>query len=280
MAERRAVPAPAGLPAGAVDCHAHVMRVDAPLVRQRHSAPARDVTAEEYLALLDAHGVRCGVLTAPSFYGTDNGLLLQALGHAPDRLRGTAIVDPGIGDAELDALRAQGVVGVRLNWIRRAALPDPAGADYRALYARLRERDMHIELYLESAHQAQVLPPILDSGVRLVLDHLGSPDPAQGPHGAAFGRVLAALQSGRVWVKLSAPYRLARADAAPYARALLRAGRPQRLVWATDWPWVGYENAVTYRQCIDWLFQWVPDDAQRQAILVDTPRKLFHFPGA
>ena len=33
----------------AVDCHAHVMRRDAPLAPDRHSAPKRDCTAEEYL---------------------------------------------------------------------------------------------------------------------------------------------------------------------------------------------------------------------------------------
>ena len=62
-----------------VDAHAHVMRRDAPLAAQRHSAPKRDVTVEEYLAVLDRHGVAHGVLTAPSFYGTDNSLLLAAL---------------------------------------------------------------------------------------------------------------------------------------------------------------------------------------------------------
>jgi predicted TIM-barrel fold metal-dependent hydrolase len=44
-----------------VDAHAHVMRRDAPLAAQRHSAPKRDVTVEEYLAVLDRHGLHVGL---------------------------------------------------------------------------------------------------------------------------------------------------------------------------------------------------------------------------
>ena len=47
----------------AVDCHAHVMRRDLPLASDWHSAPKRDVTVEEFLGELDAHGISRGVLT-------------------------------------------------------------------------------------------------------------------------------------------------------------------------------------------------------------------------
>jgi len=47
---------------------------------------------------------------------------------------------------------------------------------------------------------------------------------------------LRALDAGRAWVKVSAPYRLFGADPLPYLRALLEAGGPERLVWGSDWP--------------------------------------------
>src|SRR6266699_1926977 len=118
----------------AVDCHAHVMRRDAPLAPDRHSAPKRDCTVEEYLSVLDAHGISHGVLTAPSFYGADNSLLLDALDRAGGRLRGTIIVDPRIDRASLAAMSARGAAGIRLNWIRRSSLPDVSAADYRHLF--------------------------------------------------------------------------------------------------------------------------------------------------
>jgi predicted TIM-barrel fold metal-dependent hydrolase len=48
-------------------------------------------------------------------------------------------------------------------------------------------------------------------------------------------------------------------------------------VWASDWPFVGYEEAITYRQCVDWLVAWIPDEAVRRTVLVDTPSSLFGF---
>jgi predicted TIM-barrel fold metal-dependent hydrolase len=253
------------------------MRTDAPLAANRHSAPARDIDVTEYLAVLDAHGVQYGVLTAPSFYGTDNSLLLDALARSQGRLRGTAIVAPDITDTGLDDLHRQGVEGIRLNWVQRDEVPDGNSPAYQALFARLREHGMHVELYLESRLLDHVLPSILRSKAMLVLDHLGYPDPALGVDGTGFRQVLAALEGGNTWVKLSAPYRLGGVDPRPYVHALLHAGGPQRLVWATDWPWVKFEHAVTYAQCVDWLFDWVPDQTQRHAILVDTPRQLFRL---
>src|SRR5215471_751724 len=125
-----------GAPSGsvrAIDCHAHVMRRDLPLASERHSAPKRDVSVEEFLSVLDAHGVSHGVLTAPSFYGTDNQLLLSALAAYPERLRATAIVAPDARAETLAEMAQAGVVGIRLNWFRRDQLPDVSGADYRRL---------------------------------------------------------------------------------------------------------------------------------------------------
>ena len=65
--------------------------------------------------MLDAHGISHGVLTAPSFYGTDDTLLLDALDRAAGRLRGTVIVAPDIDRAALEAMGERGAVGIRLN---------------------------------------------------------------------------------------------------------------------------------------------------------------------
>ena len=261
----------------AVDCHAHVMLVDRPLSPLRHSSPKREVPVDEYVAVLDAHGISHGLLTAPSFYGTDNSLLLEALAAFPHRLRGTAIVDPAISAQELRSLQEQGVCGVRLNWLRLESLPDAGSVTYQRHFALLRELGLHVEVYLEGHLLRSVLTKIRASGVRVVLDHFGSPDPQEGVNGAAFGEVLKAVAAGDTWVKLSAPYRLGGADPQPYVDALLRAGGPGQLVWATDWPFVGHENRITYQQCVEWLEQWVPCEATRRTILARTPRALFGF---
>jgi len=261
----------------AVDCHAHVLRRDAPLAPDRHSAPKRDCTVEEYLAVLDAHGISHGVLTAPSFYATDNSLLLGALDRAAGRLRGTVIVAPHAARAALEAMGERGAVGIRLNWFRRASLPDAASADYRRLFAVVRDLGWHVEIYLEGPSLATVLPRIRESGANVVVDHFGSPDPARGAACAGFQRVLEGVRAGDTWVKLSASYRQGGVDCQRYVDALLDAGGPQQLVWASDWPFVSHEDHVTYEDCVNDLNRWLPDPVTRRVILAETPAKLFGF---
>ena len=261
----------------AIDTHAHVMRRDAPLAAERHSAPKRDVTVEEYCAMLDRHGISHGVLTAPSFFGTDNRLLLAALAAAPVRLRGTVIVDPGIDAAALDDMDRCGVVGIRLNWLRRETLPDAESPVYRRLFAALRDRDWHVEVYLEGPKLAHLLPRLRNCGVKVVLDHFGAPDPSRRIACAGFQEALKGVRAGDTWVKLSAPYRLGGADPKPYVDTLLDAGGPQQLVWASDWPFVSHEDSVTYAQCLASLCDWIPDKRTRDIVLAETPAKLFRF---
>jgi predicted TIM-barrel fold metal-dependent hydrolase len=261
----------------AVDGHAHVMRRDAPLAPDRHSAPKRDCTVEEYLAVLDAHGISHGVLTAPSFYGTDNSLLLDALDRAAGRLRGTVIVAPDVARSALEAMAERGAVGIRLNWFRRGSLPDPAAADYRRLFATVRDLGWHVEIYVEGPLLADALPRIRESGARVVVDHFGSPDPVRGIACEGFQRVLEGVRAGDTWVKLSASYRQGGVDCRRYVDALLDAGGPQQLVWASDWPFVSHEDRVTYDGCVNDLERWVPDARTRRVILAETPVKLFGF---
>jgi predicted TIM-barrel fold metal-dependent hydrolase len=264
-------------PLRGVDCHAHVMHRDAPLAPDRHSAPKRDCSVDEFLALLDAHGLSHGVLTAPSFYGTDNSLLVDALTRAAGRLRGTAIVAPEVSPDALAALDACGVVGIRLNWFRRDALSDVGSEAYARLLDEVRALDWQVEIYLEGPKLARVLPRLREHGARVVVDHFGGPDPARGVDCDGFQAVLAGVRAGDTFVKLSASYRQGGVDCQRYVDALLDAGGPQQLVWASDWPFVGHEERVSYGACLDELSRWVPDTATRQIILAATPAKLFAF---
>jgi predicted TIM-barrel fold metal-dependent hydrolase len=269
----------AGLPAGiaAVDCHAHVMRRDRALVSLRHSAPKYDVSVEQYLATLDRHGVTYGVLTAPSFYGSDNSLLLEALGLAQGRLRGSVIVEPAIDDDRMQAMAHAGVAGIRLNWFRRDVLPDVGSAEYRSLFRRVRDLGWHIEIFLEGRKLAALLPRLREHGAPVVVDHFGAPDHERGASCPGFREVLKGVQAGDTYVKLSAPYRLGGADPRRYVDALVAAANGGQLVWASDFPFVSYEDSFTYGQCVTWIQDWVPDAPTRRTILMDTPARLFGF---
>ena len=69
----------------AVDTHAHVFRQGLALAGTRRHTPDYDATLADYLALLDTHGLSHGVLVQPSFLGTDNSHMVQALRAAPER---------------------------------------------------------------------------------------------------------------------------------------------------------------------------------------------------
>jgi len=253
------------------------MRRDLPLAPDRHSAPKRDVTVEEYLGELDKHGISHGVLTAPSFYGTDNSLLLSALDVAAGRLRGTAIVSPGIAEETLADMDRRGIVGIRLNWFHRENLDNVESLDYRGLFDRVRRLDWQVEIYLEGSKLADVLPRIRHQGVKVVVDHFGSPEPAKGVKCEGFQQVLRGVRAGDTFVKLSAPYRQGGADIQAYVDALLDAGGAKQLVWATDWPFVGFEDKITYAQCVAWIETWIPDRQARRVVMAQTPAKLFRF---
>jgi predicted TIM-barrel fold metal-dependent hydrolase len=264
----------------AIDSHAHVFRRGLPLAPVRRHTPDYDALLADYLKVLDAHAVSHAVLVQPSFLGTDNRFLLEALRACPQRLRGVAMVDPSVSERELDALAAGGVCGIRLNLVG-LAIPDFARAEWQALFARIRAVDWHVELHRESRDIAVAAQPVLDAGCKLVVDHFGRPEAVPGANDEGFAWLLRASESGRVWVKLAAAYRTwpdqRGAAAREAARTLLHAFGAERLVWGSDWPHTQHREFADYASAHAALTDWVPDATDRKRILIDTPAQLFHF---
>lgn len=260
-----------------VDSHAHVFRRDLPLTPGHRHAPQHDALLPELLGLFDAHGITHGVLTAPSFLGTDNSYLLSALASAGGRLRGSVIVDELVSRQALEDMTRLGVVGIRFNMLRRAHLPELRAAAWRRVLEHAAALDWHVEIYVEGPRLPALLGPALESGIKVVIDHFGSPDPQLQLDCPGFRALLDAVSAGRTWVKLSAPYRLGGVQAKPYVDALIRAGGPERLVWASDWPWTQHSEGMTYSRALGWLSDWVPDATAREAILGATALHLFGF---
>jgi predicted TIM-barrel fold metal-dependent hydrolase len=267
----------------AVDTHAHVFRPGLPLADARRHTPDYDATPTQYLALLDAHGLSHGVLVQPSFLGTDNHHMVDALRAAPDRLRGVAVVSPDITDAALQTLADAGVVGIRLNLIGLPA-PELHAPAWQALLARVNALGWHVEVHLQALRLQDVMPTLLAAGCRVVVDHFGRPDPALGVSDPGFQYLLQQADSGRVWVKLSAPYRNWQAPACAASgwlatQQLLLAFTPERLMWGSDWPHTEHRHVASYPAARQWLDAWIDDPTQRRIVLADTPLQLFQFQG-
>ena len=90
----------------------------------------------------------------------------------------------------------------------------------------------------------------------------GRPDPRAGINSDGFKALLRSIDKGRTWVKVSGGYRLG-PQAMEYARQLVRVAGADRLVWASDCPFVGHEGQFPYQATIDWLNECVSDAAAR-----------------
>nr|WP_082308421.1 amidohydrolase family protein [Achromobacter sp. DMS1] len=265
-------------PVTGIDSHAHVMNMSATLVSERHSAPRRDVTAREYVGLLGAHGLSHGVLTAPSFLGADNSLLLQALDAFPDRLAGSVIVDPGVDEAVLHDMRRRGAARAaeldppRQSAGRRAPSTPLVQEAGRGGHARGAVRGGRARRSHRSAPAGR-RHPRGDRPFRRARSGAGRQRPrlradsARRRHGPGLGQALRAVPPGR-------------RDPRRYVDALLQAGGPGQLMWGSDFPWVSHEDYLggpTFGGCLQWLSDWVPDESVRRTILCDTPAQLYGF---
>ncbi len=273
------------MPANACDSHAHVM---GPAARYDYS-PARvytppDCLLDQYRHMLDTLGVTRAVLVQPSVYGTDNAAMLDAMKADPQRLRGVAVVDPAIGDAELKSMHALGVRGVRVNIVdvkdrKAGSLPMDM---LRPLAARIASMGWHMEFLMHADEFPDLDRTFADFPVPIVLGHLGYMKTSLGLKAPGFQALLRLMQAGKAWVKLTGPYRISgaplpHADTVPFAHALLKANA-ERVIWGSDWPNVMHKGATPNDgELTDLLLDWVPDAAQRERVLVSNPARLYGF---
>jgi predicted TIM-barrel fold metal-dependent hydrolase len=259
-----------------IDSHAHIFRRGLRLARVRRYAPGYDATLRDYLRQLDAHGLSHGVLVQPSFLGTDNSFMLAALAAEPERLRGIAVVEPGVPRETLAAMDRGGVTGIRLN-LAGAPLPDLDGGSWPACLDLVAELGWQVEVLRPARDLPALVATLLRRGVDVVVDHFGMPDPAMGVADPGFRGLLALAGSRRVWVKLSGQYRNG-AGLTRAAMPLLReAFGLDRLVWGSDWPHTRFEGEVDYGEARAHLDAWIPDPAERRVVLEETAARLFRF---
>lgn len=258
------------LPSPVIDSHAHVFVRGLPTGDRPRYLPAYDAGPEEYLSLLDRHGIAGAVLVQPSFLGVDNGFLLETLERHPDRFRAVVVVgadEPG----SLAALAIEGVAGVRVNLVGRR-VPDLRAPGWRGLAGELARCGQHLEVQAHG-EQWEILAPALRTWPStVVLDHLGLP----GASARADRTVLSLAGRGHVWCKASAPYRSSGAAVDRMLARVADEAGTDRMVWGSDWPWTRHEHGRTYLDCLAWLEQRVDGDVFRAAV-ADNPARLLRW---
>jgi predicted TIM-barrel fold metal-dependent hydrolase len=282
-------------PRDSCDCHVHIFGDPQrfPFASDRVYTP-QPASIDKLRTLHRALHIERVVIVQPSVYGTDNSCTLDALQRVGHNARGIAVIDEKIGNSHLDRMHELGVRGIRIN-LETAGEFDPAFArkHFQSAVAQLRRRtNWHIQIYTRPSVIAAIHDEVAASPVPVVFDHFGGAQAAQGIEQPGFEALLSLLKNGKAYVKLSAPYRSSTVapdypDVIPLAKALITAN-PQRALWGSDWPHPqqiqgrnAHEITPPYNvddgHIFDLLTQWVPAAAERRAILVENPAKLYGF---
>ena len=271
------------LPKGAVDAHVHMLGSDFPLWDGRVEDPS-DGTLDEWVERLNRHldflGFEKVLVVHSIVYGDKNDVTLGAIDRlGSEKARGIGLIKDEGSEAELDQLRAGGVVGVRLNYVHGGVL---SWEGAKKLAPSLRSRDMHIQMLLHAhQHMIKLADEFRSSSVPIVLDHIGWPDLSLGVDEPGFRSLCDLVSEGSVYVKLSAIYRMCSApyDAADeFIAALIRAN-PERCLWGSDWPHIMLADAdmPDAGELLNQFLSVCSNENDRQKILTDVPTALYGF---
>lgn len=272
--------------AGVVDCHVHVF--DDPSRYPLQVATAYEPPFSPVSSLLKVAaqaGVERHVLVQPMPYGGDLSLLTHALAGLRGRARGVGVAQALTGAAELERMRAAGVVALRFVGMKQAdgsGMPGcmPLDALCGRLGTQLRELGMHAELWAPLPEVLARWRELEQIGIPIVLDHMGGFDVHLGREHPDFRHLLALLRDGTAWLKLALCRRVSGLDYAPlqaFHDDLIDANSA-RLLWASDFPFVRYPGTKpTPSGLLAQFRQWVTDKEVADRILMHNPARLYQF---
>ena len=267
------------VPKGACDTHMHFYG------KEGTQAPGTFLPGyfpvEEYQKMQKRVGLERVIVVQPNAYADDNTVTLDSIRKLGKGAKGVAVVKPGVKDAELERLTKGGMCALRIMTLHGGTL----GFDVMdELMARVHQFGWHANIQLDGRELPKYEAQIKRLPGKFVIDHTGKFLEPVSPDSKEFRSLLNLLDTGRCWVKLSAPYETSKTGAPKYedvsklARALVKHA-PQRMMWASNWPHPSARKPAPPDDAdlLDLLLDWAPDDATRKRILADNPAELYGF---
>jgi D-galactarolactone isomerase len=267
------------VPAGACDCHVHAYDDAYPLAATATFKPPHAPMADYAKVQADLGFTRV-VVVQPTGYGFDNRCTLAAVASMIGRARAVAMVPPDVTQATLEDLHAAGVRGVRMMMLPGGLL---GWDDLAPLALKIKDWGWHLNVQFNGCDFAQRLPLLQGLDVPLVVDHTGKfLVPPASTDDVAFQALCRLLDTGRAWVKLSAPYETSRNGAPRYEDVSLLArylatNYPERCLWASNWPHPNQNPVPSSVALLNLLPQWASRAADIRRILVDNPVQVYAF---
>ena len=238
-----------------------------------------NASTSEYRKVQQELGLSRVIVVQPTAYAFDNTCTMEAVATLGPGARGIAFVRPDVTDAELERLTRAGFRGVRYFMLAGGVLPWDT---IESMAARVLPFGWHVQLQLDGRDLPQHESVLRRLPNNLVIDHNGKfLEPVAHGH-PAFQVLLRLLDTGKCWVKLSAPYETSKlgpphyGDVAVLARTLANAN-PERCLWASNWPHPNQNSPPSNASMLELLLEWTDDEAIRTRILVNNPAQLYGF---
>jgi len=247
-----------------------------------------EVTGDQMVAAMDAVGVGGAVLVSPfSMYRYDASYALEVYGAHPSRFRLVKPVDPtdpAVTDTIADWAATKGTVGIRV-FLRDNVSTDPADPAINRVLAAAAQHSLPVNLACTGRlDQAAQLAP-RNPNTRLVIDHLGLPQPHEPPPPAEpfadLSQLLTLAGLDNVAVKISGACTLSH-ESFPYHDIwdplfrIFDAFGFDRCMWGTDWTravgLLTYEQGVQAFRVTDRL-----SDSDRALLMGDTLQRVYNW---
>ncbi len=247
-----------------------------------------EVTGDQMAAAMDAVGVDGAVLVSPfSMYRYDASYALEVYAAHPSRFRLVKPVDPtdpAVADTIADWAGTKGTVGIRI-FLRDNVSTDPADPDINRVLATAAQHSLPVNLAcsgrLDQAGQLAARNP----NTRVVIDHLGLPQPHEPPPPpqpfADLPKLLALAAHDNVAVKISGACTLSH-EPFPYKDIWDPLGRIfdafgfDRCLWGTDWTravgLLTYEQGVEAFRVTDRL-----SEGERALLMGETLARVYNW---
>ena len=275
-----------------------MLTIDAQVHAYEHNHPGRpwvgtltgpaEVTGDQMVAAMDAVGVDGAILVSPfSMYRYDASYAKQVYAAHPNKfglVKPVDPTDPGVAETIADWAATDGTVGIRV-FLRDNASTDPADPAINHVLAVAAQHSLPVNLACTGRLDQAGGLAARNRNTRLVIDHLGLPQPHMPPPPpepfAALPNLLALAVHNNIAVKISGACTLSR-EPFPYRDIWDPLGRVfdafgfGRCMWGTDW--TRAVNLLTYEQGIE-AFR-VTDrlsDSEKAALMSETLTKIYNW---
>jgi predicted TIM-barrel fold metal-dependent hydrolase len=150
------------------------------------------------------------------------------------------------------------------------------------LAGRLKALGWHLQFFVDFKKVPDIEERLSKLPIDIVIDHFGRVNAKDGIDAPPFQALLRLLQRENCWAKLMGVYFVSEQaphfrDVAALARAVVAAA-PDRTVWGSDWPHpMGLHQMPNDGDLVDMLADWIPEQVQREKVLVANPARLYGF---